>query len=41
MTSVCNLNLGAHVISNSDSVVLRMYPWQPWRTVNELSYTNQ
>ena len=37
MTSVCTLNFVAHVINSSDSVVLCMYPW---RTVNELSYTN-
>ena len=41
MTSVCTLNFVAHVINNSDSVVLRMCPWRSWRTVNEPSYTNQ
>ena len=41
MTSVCTLNFVAHVINSSDSVVLRMYPWRSWRTVNEPSYTNQ
>ena len=41
MTSLCTLNFVAHVINRSDSVVLRMYPWRSWRTVNEPSYTNQ
>ena len=41
MTSLCTLNFVAHVINSSDSVVLRMYPWRSWRTVNEPSYTNQ